>query len=404
MPTLTISGLQIPLPDNKQTFIATNLFIMNNLAKWILAAAVPAMLVQCTASKQLNNSSASAAKGLKDYYEDYFLVGAAVTPRQLTGDDSALIVDHFNSITAENAMKMGPIHPTEKEYFWKDADAIADFAKKHKIKMRGHTLLWHAQAPNWMFKDDAGNTVSKEVLLQRLKSHITTVVNRYKDRVYGWDVVNEAIDDNDTVFYRNTQWYKIIGEEFIARAFEYAHAADPKAVLFYNDYNTENPKKREKIFQMVKRLKEAGVPIHAVGLQGHWSINNPSREELTKSIEMFSGLGLQVQVTELDVSVYAGRQGGQLINGRRDTTSAFTPEMEEAQREKYKMIFDVFREQKGKLTGITFWNLSDRYTWLDGRGRKNYPLLFDVNRKPKKVYYDVVEFANKTAATKPAQL
>ena len=377
---------------------------MNKITSLVIASALVLGLSQCSSSSKTARSNSGTTKGLKDYYKEYFLIGAAVTPRQLQGEDSALIVNHFNSITAENAMKMGPLHPKENEYYWKDADAIADFAKKHKLKMRGHTLLWHAQAPGWMFKDADGKDVSKEVLSQRLKEHITTVVNRYKDRVYGWDVVNEAIDDNDTVFYRKTQWLRIFGsEEFIAKAFEYAHAADPKAVLFYNDYNTENPKKREKIFQMVKKLKESGVPIHGVGLQGHWSISNPPREELEKSINMFSSLGLQVQVTELDVSVYAGRQGGQLIQGqRRDTSTAFTPEMEEPQREKYKMIFDVFRQNKDKITGITFWNLSDRYTWLDGRGRKNYPLLFDVNRQPKKAYWDVVEFAaeKRTTASK----
>lgn len=376
---------------------------MKKLTKLLLVAVSGTMLAQCGSSRGMS-SQQTGAKGLKDYYKDYFPVGAAVTPRQLTGPDSALIVNHFNSITAENAMKMGPIHPKENEYFWKDADAIADFARKHKLKLRGHTLCWHSQAPGWMFKDAAGNDVSKEVLLQRLKDHINTVVNRYKDCIYAWDVVNEVIDDNDTVFYRKTQWTKITGDEFIAKAFEYAHAADPKAVLFYNDYNTENPKKREKIFQMVKRLKEAGVPIHGVGLQGHWSINNPSREELERSIQMFSSLGLQVQVTELDVSVYAGRQGGQLIRGQRDTTTKFTPEMEEPQREKYKMIFEVFRQHKDKLTGVTFWNLSDQYTWLDGRGKKNYPLLFDVNRQPKNAYWDVVEFAGAKRPTQQAQL
>jgi endo-1,4-beta-xylanase len=160
-----------------------------------------------------------------------------------------------------------------------------------------------------MFKTDNGDTVTKEVLLQRLKDHITSVVNRYKNEIYAWDVVNEVIDDRDSVFYRRSAWYRICGEDFIAKAFEYAHAADPKAILFYNDYNTENPKKREKIYQMVKKLKESGIPVHAVGLQGHWSINNPSPEELEKSIQLFSSLGLQVQVTELDVSVFAGRQG-----------------------------------------------------------------------------------------------
>ena len=316
---------------------------MNKLKSVVIGASILSVFSYCSNSGKLNQTSSHAAKGLKDYYKDYFLVGAAVTPRSLHGEDSALIVNHFSSITAENAMKMGPIHPKENEYFWDDADSIAAFARKHGMKMRGHTLCWHTQVAPWMFVNDNKDTVSKEVLLQRLKSHITTVVNRYKKDIYGWDVVNEAIDDRDSVFYRPTAWYKICGEEFIAKAFEYAHEVDPKAVLFYNDYNTENPKKREKIYQMVKRLKEAGVPIHGVGLQGHWSINNPSREELEKSIQMFSSLGLQVQVTELDVSVYAGRQGGQLINGRRDTTSHFTPEMEQLQREKYKMVFDVFR-------------------------------------------------------------
>jgi endo-1,4-beta-xylanase len=230
------------------------------------------------------------------------------------------------------------------------------------------------------------------VLLQRLKDHITTVVNRYKGDVYAWDVVNEAIDDNNSLYLRNSAWYRICGEEFIAKAFEYAHAADPKAILFYNDYNTEMPGKRDRIYRLVKSLKDAGVPIHGVGLQGHWSVNNPSKEELEKSIQMFSSLGLQVQITELDVSVYGGRQGGQLIQGRRDTTAIFTPEMEQLQRDKYKMVFDVFRQHKDKITGVTFWNVSDRYSWLDGRGRKNYPLLFDMNRQPKKAYWDVVSF------------
>jgi endo-1,4-beta-xylanase len=362
--------------------------------------AVAAFFAYCSSAKNSGatsttsaRTSSQSAKGLKDYYKDYFLVGAAVTPRSLHGEDSALLVTHFNSLTAENAMKMGPIHPRENEYNWKDADSIVNFAKRHGHKMRGHTLCWHAQAPAWMFRTNNGDTVSKEVLLQRLKEHITTVVNRYKNDIYAWDVVNEVIDDNDTAFYRKSIWYKITGDEFIMKAFEYAHAADPKAVLFYNDYNTENPRKREKIYQMVKKMKESGIPIHGVGLQGHWSINNPSQEELEKSIQLFSSLGLQVQVTELDVSVYAGRQGGQLINGqRRDTTSTFTEEMERLQREKYKMAFDVFRKHRDKITGITFWNISDRYTWLDGRGRKNYPLLFDINRQPKKAYYDVVNF------------
>jgi endo-1,4-beta-xylanase len=366
---------------------------MNTLKGILIAVAAFLLFDSCSGSGKTTGSKTTATRGLKDHYKDYFLMGVAVAPRMLHGEDSALIVDHFNSLTAENAMKMGPIHPRENEYDWKDTDSIVSFAKRHKMKMRGHTLVWHAQTPVWLFKHANGDSVNKEVLLQRMKDHITTVVNRYKGSIYAWDVVNEAIDDNNALYLRNTAWTRICGEEFIAKAFEYAHAADPKAVLFYNDYNTENPGKRDRIYRLVKSLKDAGVPIHGVGLQGHWSVNNPSREELEKSIQLFSSLGLQVQVTELDVSVYAGRQGGQLIQGqRRDTATGFTPEMEEAQREKYKMAFDVFRQHKDKISGITFWNVSDRYSWLDGRGRKNYPLLFDMNRKPKKVYWDVVNF------------
>ena len=362
---------------------------MNTPLIRLFAIIILAFFSQCKSQKQ---STSTGTKGLKDYYKDYFLMGAAVTPRSLHGADSALIVQEFNSLTAENAMKMAPIHPGENEYNWKDADSIVAFARKHKLKMRGHTLVWHNQSPGWIYKNAQGDTVTKELLLERLKNHITQVVNRYKGDIYAWDVVNEAIDDNDSIFYRKTAFFKIAGDEFIARAFEYAHQADPKALLFYNDYNTENPTKREKIFEMIKRMKAQGVPIHGIGLQGHWSISHPPREEIEKSIEMFSSLGLQVQVTELDVSVYAGRQGGQIGQAQRDTASTFTAEMEQLQREKYKMAFEVFRKHRKLVTGVTFWNVSDRYSWLDRRGRKNYPLLFDQSHQPKKAYWDVVNF------------
>ena len=334
-------------------------------------------------------------KGLKDYYKKYFPIGVAVRPSDLSkADESGLILKEFNSITAENAMKMGPIHPEENRYFWRDADAIVEFATKNKIKMRGHTLCWHAQTPGWMFKESEGKDVSKEVLLKRLEDHISTVVSRYKGRIYAWDVVNEVIAD-DTTFLRKTKWSQITGDEFIEKAFEFAHKADPNAILFYNDYNTEIPAKRDKIYKLVKGLLDKGVPIHGVGLQAHWSISSPTREELEKSIQMFSSLGLQVQFTELDVSVYAGRQGGQLINGQpgaQQQEAQFTPEMEQKQLEKYKMVFEVFRKYKKNVTGVTFWNLSDRYSWLDGRGRKNFPLLFDKEFKRKKAYAEVVKF------------
>ncbi|MEJ7768096.1 MAG: endo-1,4-beta-xylanase [Chitinophagaceae bacterium] len=370
--------------------------------KFLIASAcflaVIALSIHCKPRMQAQGSTETKVtqneKGLKDYYNKYFPIGVAVTPASLSTAESALILRHFNSLTAENAMKMGPIHPEENRYFWKDADSIVNFAREHGLKMRGHTLCWHNQTPGWLFRDAATDTtVTKEVLLKRLKDHITTIVNRYKGKVYAWDVVNEVIADDSATYFRKTNWYQICGEDFVARAFEYAHEADPKAVLFYNDYNTERPAKREKIYRMLKKMLDAKVPVHGIGMQAHWSLNNPSREELENSIKQFSSLGLQVQVTELDVSVYTGRQGGQMIQGQAPAaTAVFTPEMEARQLEKYKMAFEVFRKYPQQITGITFWNISDRHSWLDNRGRKNYPLLFDQNLQPKKAYWEVVNF------------
>lgn len=344
-------------------------------------------------SKNLSTQN-GANKGLKDYYERYFPIGVAVGPYILKGDEAELILQQFNSITPENAMKMGPIHPEENRYFWKDADSIVNFAQQHKLKIRGHNLCWHSQAPRWMFKDSAGNNVTKEVLLKRLKDHITEVVNRYKGKIYVWDVVNEAISDSKDEYLRNSAWYQICGEEYIAKAFEYAHEADPAALLFYNDYNEINAIKREKIYKLVKGLKDAGVPIHGVGLQGHWAVNEPSEKQLDSTIKRFADLGLKVQITELDISVYPKEHDAR-ARKPEDADTVFTPEKENKQIEVYKMCFKIFRKYSKAITSVTFWNLSDSRSWLDNfpvRGRKDYPLLFDKNLKPKKAYWEVVNF------------
>jgi endo-1,4-beta-xylanase len=263
------------------------------------------LLCGCLGQFRSAECQTASVAGLKDYYKNYFPIGVAVSPRNLADSaEAAFIVKQFNSLTPENAMKMGPIHPEENRYYWKDADAIVNFAQAHALRVRGHNLCWHEQTPAWLFKDAKGNLVTKEVLLQRLKDHITTVVNRYKGKIYAWDVVNEAIDDDSTKFLRNSLWYQICGEDFITKAFEYAHVADPNAVLFYNDYNTERPEKRERVYRLLKKLVDAGVPINGVGLQAHWSICEPGQHDLVETIKKFSSLGLKVQVTELDVSIY----------------------------------------------------------------------------------------------------
>lgn len=330
---------------------------------------------------------------LKTVYRDFFLVGVAVGPGNLAGDESELILQQFNSLTAENVMKMGPIQPEENRFNWEPADRIVEFAQEHGLKMRGHTLCWHNQTPKWLFADESGAQVDKETLLARLKAHIQAVVGRYKGKVYAWDVVNEVIDDHPGQFYRQSPWYSIIGEEYIAKAFEYAHEADPDALLFYNDYNSVNPVKRDKIYAMLKRLLEAGVPVHGMGMQGHWSAFEPNETDLRAAIEKYASLGLQIQITELDVSIYAAEAGRRdLMPGEKQE---FTPELERKQLEQYRMFFQVFREYKQHISSVTFWNVSDRRSWLDHfpvRGRKNYPLLFDRDLKPKKAFWEVVRF------------
>jgi endo-1,4-beta-xylanase len=339
-------------------------------------------------------SAQQKQKTLKCAYKNYFPVGVAVGPANLVGDEAKLIVSQFNSVTPENAMKMGPIHPREDTFNWTDGDSIVNFAMKNGLKVRGHNLCWHEQTPNWMFKDAYGNEVTKEVLLKRLKDHITAVVSRYKGKIYAWDVVNEAIDDDPSKFLRNSSWYKICGDDFIIKAFEYAHAADPKAILFYNDYNTERPEKTQRVYQLLKQLVDAKVPVHAVGLQAHWSLFEPEPEELRNTIKKFASLGLKVQITELDVSIYPWEKNKR--EKRPGEADTYTPYLEQKQADKYEEVFKIFRENKKVMTGVTFWNISDRHTWLDEYpvlGRKNYPLLFDQNLQPKKAFWKVVNFS-----------
>ena len=371
-------------------------FIQNSHLRFIsysLLVAVLLIFSSCEKVTAGNNEPGTeinpdSIKGLKDYYKDFFPVGVAVSPTSLTGSQSALILKHFGSLTAENVMKIAPIHPEENRYYWDNADIIVNYAKANGMMMRGHTLCWHQQTPAWMFKDAEGNPVTKEVLLARLKDHITQVVTRYKGKVYAWDVVNEAVDDDNLKFLRETEWYKICGEEYIAKAFQWAHEADPDAKLFYNDYNTEFAGKRDKVYRLLKQLLDNGVPVHGIGLQGHWNIVNPTEKDLRDAIEKFSSLGLKVQITELDVSVYSSNETDPADN-------VFTVEREQKQIEKYKMVFRVFRKYKNVITGVTFWNVSDKSSWLDNfpvKGRKNYPLLFDQNLQPKKAYWEVVKF------------
>ncbi|PRX46867.1 endo-1,4-beta-xylanase [Salegentibacter salegens] len=344
----------------------------------------------------------SSDMGLKDYYEDYFPMGVAVAPNSVKGKSAELIKKEYNSITPENVMKMGPIHPEKDKFYWEDADLLAEFAKENNLKMRGHALVWHQQTGGWIFENESGGNVNKKELLKRMKNHIDSVVPRYSDIIYAWDVVNEAVADDSTKVYRESEWLKIAGKDFLVKAFEYAREADSNVKLFYNDYNAIIPEKRDRIIELLKYLQENNAPIDGVGIQAHWSIYGPSEAELREALDLYSELGLEIQITELDVSLYPWeKERRELKEGESDE---FTPELEQKQIEAYDMFFRVFRDYKDVITGVTFWNISDRYSWLDTypvAGRKNYPLLFDENFERKKAYEKVVEFETQPETKTP---
>ncbi len=339
-----------------------------------------------------NVSAKGGDDGLKDAYKKYFKIGVAVNMRNIaTPEHIALIKKNFNSITAENDMKPQPTEPKEGEFNWTNADKIADFARNNGIKLRGHCLIWHNQTGKWMFYDDKNNLVSKEVLFERMKKHIHAIVNRYKDVIYCWDVVNEAMTDDDKAEnpYRESLFYKIAGDEFIAKAFEYAHEADPKAVLYYNDYNAANPGKCDRIYNMVKKMQDAGVPITGIGMQGHYNIYEPSMENIDAAIKKYAKLVKRIQFTELDIRVNK-EMGGHLQFSREGVE--ISDSIKAMHEKKYTDLFKVFRDNKKVIDCVTFWNLSDKDSWL---GARNYPLTIDSNYQPKQVYYMIRDFKKK---------
>lgn len=332
---------------------------------------------------------------LRDAYKGYFTIGVAVNQRNVADpEQAALIKKEFNSITAENDMKSGEIHPSEGVWNWERADKVADFCRQNGIKLRGHCLVWHSQFCEWMLKDKKGKPVKKEVFYARLRDHIHTVINRYKDIVYAWDVVNEAMSDGGRAWgnreenpYRQSQLYKLCGDEFIAKAFEYAHEADPNAILFYNDYNAATPAKRDRIYNMVKKMQDAGVPITGIGMQGHYNIYGPSEEDIDAALTKYSELVKHIHITELDVRCNE-EMGGQLqfSRGKQAAMPGYIATLHEDQ---YARIFKVFRKHKDVIDNVTFWNLCDRDSWV---GVNNHPLPFDENLKPKKAYYAIKNF------------
>ena len=342
----------------------------------------------------------SAGPGLKDAYKDYFTIGVAVNKHNISDPAQIEIIKkQFNSVTAENAWKPGEIHPKEGVWNFGLADSIANFCRENGIKMRGHCLCWHSQFADWMFTDKKGKPVKKEVFYERLREHIHTVVNRYKDVVYAWDVVNEAMADDGRPFefvdgkmvpaspYRQSRHFKLCGDEFIAKAFEFAREADPTGVLIYNDYSCVDNGKRERIYTMVKKMKDAGVPIDGIGMQGHYNIYFPEEDQLEKAINRFKEIVNIIHITELDLRTNT-ETGGQLMFSRGEAKPQ-APYIGTLQEDQYARLFKIFRKHKDVIKNVTFWNLSDKDSWL---GVNNHPLPFDENFKAKRSLQIIRDF------------
>ncbi len=363
-----------------------------------LAAAVTAMTIRSGAVH-----AAARESGLKDAFKGDFLIGTAINRRTLEGDDPTqrnLIAREFNSITAENSMKWMEIHPEEGRWNWAPADQFVDFGTEHGMRIVGHTLVWHSQMPRSVFLDESGNPVSRERLAARMENHIATVVGRYRNRIGIWDVVNEAIDEEEKG-WRQPQWLTILGPTYMERAFQLAHDADPKAHLIYNDYNEHNPGRRAFLVERIRDYKRRGIPIHGVGFQGHIGLDYPDLREYEASIEAIAAQGLKVHVTELEVDVLPRPSAftGAEISAVEKYADKLNPyvdglpkEVEQEQIDRYKRFFELLLKHRDKIERVTFWGMHDGESWKNNfpvRGRTNYPLLFDrkLNKKP---VYDAV--------------
>ena len=344
-----------------------------------------------------------SAPTLKDAYQGIFRVGAALNPAQFEERDprgNPIIAAQFNTISPENALKWQSVHPNPGSYDFASADRYVDFGEKYKMFIVGHCLVWHSQTPRWVFEDGEGKPLSRDALLDRMQEHIRTVVGRYKGRIGGWDVVNESLNDDGSL--RQSPWYRIIGEDYLLKAFQFAHEADPQAELYYNDYSLENEAKRKGAVELLRKLKAAGAPITGVGLQGHMKIDSPEPKQEAETIEAFAALGLRVNVSELDIDVLprTTRSNSADIAATAAGTAQSNPyvtglpqDMQEALAKRYGDFFQVFIQHRSVMDRVTFWGVTDGDSWLNNfptRGRTNHPLLFDREGKPKPAFNAVM--------------
>lgn len=342
---------------------------------------------------------------LKNAFRKKFLIGSILNYPALQGNaplELEIATTHFNAITPENSLKPDSVQPTEGQFRFTDADRLVDIARKCGATPIGHTLVWHSQTPRWFFEGPGGQPLTRDLALERMRKHISTVVGRYKGRIKEWDVVNEAINDGPGVL-RPSPWLRAIGDDYIAEAFRMAHKADPKATLIYNDYNIELGYKRPKAIELLKKLLAQKVPVHAVGIQCHWRMDTPDFREVETALQEYAALGLKIMITELDIGVLPSRYQGADIS----TTETMTPEQRsvmnpytqslpadvaEKQAERYRQAFELFLRYQKHIRRVTLWGTQDGSSWLNNfpvRGRTDYALLFDRQGKPKPAFFAI---------------
>ncbi|MCK4922539.1 MAG: endo-1,4-beta-xylanase [Bacteroidales bacterium] len=342
---------------------------------------------------------------LKETYDESFTIGVALGDDIITSQDSqihTMINREFNSVVAENCMKSEVIQPSEGEFDFTQSDRFVDFGMQNNMEIIGHTLIWHSQAPPWFFTDSSGADVSREIMIGRMENHINNLVGRYKGKVYGWDIVNEAVDDSGEL--RKSKFHQIIGEDYIELAFKFAHNADPLAKLFYNDYNLWKPERRDGTIELMKGLQEKGIPVHGLGMQAHWGLDTPF-DLVEKSIVEFSKLGIDIMLTELDITAipFPSEELTADISTNYEYLEKYNPYPESLPdsvqtqlSKKYSDLFDILLRYQDVISRVTFWGLNDSTTWRNNwpvKGRVDYPLLFDKNNQPKPAYFSVIEAA-----------
>jgi endo-1,4-beta-xylanase len=370
--------------------------------KYLLIAAL-GIMISCSHSKNMGTTVATSVV-LKDVYKDAFLIGTAVTPAVTSGADKAsqdIVLKHFNSITVENVMKAALINPQPGIFNFGPADDYVAFGEKNKMFIIGHTLVWHNQCPAWFFINAEGKPNTKEQQIERLREHIKTVAGRYAGRVNGWDVVNEVIDNDGS--YRPTSWVNAFGsgDTLVKYAFMFAAQYAPNTELYYNDFNTWRPEKRDGIVRLVKMLQQQGIRIDGVGMQGHWGLNYPKTKYIEDAIDAYAACGVKVMITELDVDVLPLTKEGQIIGqGMADKQfqleefktfldpypNGLPDSMQALLAKRYAEFFSIFYKKRDKISRVTLWGVHDGMNWKNDYPiprRTNYPLLWNRQKQPK---------------------